>query len=241
MRLLLFIWITFSLQAQAKSVPTEDEAKKIFAQYCKGGKQVKSIAESFTAKILKPEAGLPIDEAQKLITRRKGAAKTLAGRLFISYYGQDCTAGNTIGENEEIGNGVEFYKKDEKVTLAWFNFKSLEDLSTLGRYYSLRMPKEQQKRIFSHPSVRSEYFRPSCSEYDGCIGDVGYLGHNEQCHFSASRAISDSQRAFELIAQRYTKLTHSVGKDASTINLKVELDISVLCSYGILKSDLLSK
>ena len=239
MKALLSILIISSLQVHAKSMPTEDEAKKLFAEYCKGGKQIKSMSESFTAKIQKPESGLPIDEAERILSKRKNAARKLAKEFYITYYDQNCSADTY--ERDELSKGLEFSKNGKPVNLAWYDFSSLESLSTLQRYYTVRMSPNQQRKLFHHSSVRSEYFRPECSEYDGCIGSVGYFSHDETCKFSASRAIGDSQRFFEVLSQRFSSVTEATGKEANTINFKVQIDLSAFCSSAILKSDLLSK
>ena len=243
MKVSLLILISSLLTANtfAKELPTEQEAKKVFAQYCHKGKQVKTLSESFVAKILPGPKGIPIDEAEAILTKRKNGARKLASQIYYTHYDQECSAQGTIADGVELADGVEFYRGKNKIQLAWYDLPTLETLDVLRRHYTLRMPIAEQKKIFVSDKVREEYFRPSCSEYDGCIGDVGYFGHNASCKFSASRAISDMQRVYEVIGQRFSTMTNAPGKHPNEINFKVDLDITVICSYGILKSDLLSK
>lgn len=238
---LLILISSLTISSFAKDVPTEEEAKKVFAQYCHKGKQIKALSESFVAKILPATKGIAIDEAEAILTKRKNGARKLASQIYFTHYDQECSAQGNIADGVELAEGVEFYRGKNKIQLAWYDLPSLETLDVLRRHYTLRMPIAEQKKIFVSDKVRDEYFHASCSDYDGCIGDVGYFGYNASCKFSAARAISDSQRIYEVIGQRFSTMTNAPGKISTEINFKVDLDISVICAYGILKSDLLSK
>ena len=160
-----FHLILFSLiftQSWAEGLSTaEIKAKSNVAAYCKNGKQVKALKEVFTAKIQKPPTGIPLDEYQRILSKRKQKASEWARTLYLLHIGSNGEPNSNYERSEDL-KAIELSRNGEQISMAWFDMPSLAVLDSFRRHYTFTMPKKVQDKIFYGRNLPTEYWEPEC-------------------------------------------------------------------------------
>lgn len=235
-----FTWINRTLFSLVLIFSQNSLAESTFDSFCKKGQQIKKLNERITVLLPRTPSGVPLDIVQKDQKRYRSNARRLMRELFLykpNVYGQ-----STTWENTDLSKKLEFYRNDEKVNLSWAHLQSLKILHNLYEEYTFRIPLKTQKNLFNSGRVPRRYFRKQCITHnDVFYGHVGFLGLNGDCKFSASAMIKDKVRAWEALKYEYTSVKESPSKDPRELKFEIELDLSLLCKYGIKTEDLYSK
>lgn len=243
MKTLLFILTLFSPTHAA-----ELTGSAFFNQYCVKRKQVKSLSELITVKVLPAPKGLPLDEAERILKKRRAAARTLVKMIYRSQrscFEHDCSdkirkAANSGQHNyyPDLFEGLEFYAGAKLTKLSSEELPSLAVIKELKKSYAFRIPFEEQEKLFGfEPQGFFMDGKPQCGN-DERSGD--FIGLNDECKFRASTSILHTAYGFDSMTSRFNRVTESTD-DPNSIKFKIDLDLSILCAYGILKSELLSK
>jgi hypothetical protein len=239
-----FHLILFSLifsQSWAEGLSTaEIRAKANVAAYCKNGKQVKALKEVFTAKIQKPPTGIPLDEYQQILSKRKQNAREWAKTLFLLHLGISGEPSSNYDRSEDL-KAIGLSRNGKPISMAWYDMNSLEVLDSFRRHYAFTFPRQVQDKIFTSHNLPVELWDSECKSSDEAVGDVGYISLDSNCKFSPSQAIYSTPRAWEVYAIRFTQFKEATGNDPLSINFEVGLDLNYFCSYHIPLSELLAK
>lgn len=239
---------------------------QVFDYYCSNGKQKRSLKINLVAKLIGPDnANKSLekynDELQDRKTRMRAAIKNifLNGQRAkgVSDADEEYIPSHWDHETNLYGEFTYPYLNHAKYLIGQRKIKfdpefaqQLYDIGQMKTTYTLRMPVGEQHKLFSGLRTAEIIFGEKTSLRQGlgfkfdnlgkCLFSGGTTVEDSECsgHFSSEQALRDRSLAWELIIQKGTSIQESPDQEALTFNYSINLDLGIVCAYGLSVDDL---
>lgn len=234
--------------------PVESNPKEIFAKYCKNGKQINMMSESFTAKLYRPISGTPLDKVTKSLQKQKNMVRNEVMNLYgqvmdynklprrIAYENMECDEVNRTSILSEC-HGSD-YLKEQRVKYSKYadEMESFNDFKLLAQNYAMKISPSDQVKYWGNPKDPNVFlykFSNTCDTDRG--GYMGYYDEVDQCIFTPSKLLNKMEisRLYENYGLRFTSVSETQSDD-DEIQYTVQLNLKLFCETAIPVNSLVS-
>ena len=242
---------------------------QVFDYYCSNGKQKRSLKINLLTKLIEPDkANKSLEKYNDELRNSKANMRTAIKNIFlngrkpkeVSGINGEYTPANLDHETNIYGEFVypylshaNYFIGQRKVKLDPEYAQQLYDVDQLKTGYVLRIPVVEQHRLFLGLRTPSIVYGEKESAKLGigfvfddtaaCLQDGGTTRMSPKCttHYTSDQALRDQSLAWELIIEKGTQVQESADQEALTYNQSINLDLGIVCAYGLSAEELKAK